>query len=89
MRWVSYALIAVLLMLQYRLWFGSGSLPESWRLKREISEQTISNERFAAINAELRREVEALKSEPELIEEYAREELGFIRRGETFFMVIE
>ena len=89
MRWVSYGLLIVLALLQYRLWFGDDSLPEAWRLQREISNQELANQRYAETNAGLRAEVEGLKTDAALLEEYAREELGFIRRGESYFLVIE
>jgi len=67
------AVLAVLfVLLQYKLWFGEGSMMEVWQLDRAIATQT-------AENAQLRERNQAL----------AARELGMIKKGETFFQVVE
>jgi cell division protein FtsB len=82
-------LIALLLTLQHRLWVGDGSLAEVWQLHRSIEAQKAENMRFAERNRGLQAEVRDLKQGLEAIEERARSDLGMVRRGETFFHVIE
>jgi cell division protein FtsB len=81
-------LIAVTLLLQARLWFGDGSITAIWRLQDEISEQTFENDRLRDRNQVLEAEVIDLKSGLESIEERARSELGMIKEGETFYLLI-
>ena len=78
----------VLLALQYRIWFGSGSLAEISSLKREIKAQQALNEALAERNRQLEIEVRELQQGSEGFEEKAREEMGMIKRGETFFLYI-
>jgi len=88
-RWLLAILLLVLAVLQYRLWFAEGSLAEQHRLERQVTEQTRFNRALRERNAVLEREVLELQSGTEGIEQRARTELGLVRRGETFFRVVE
>lgn len=79
----------VLLMLQYRLWVGEGSVAHRQSLKRQIETQQLENDQLKARNEALALEVKALKKGLEGVEERARQDMGMIKDGETFFMVIE
>ena len=46
-------------------------------------------EELQAENARLATEITALRSDPRAIERLAREELGFVRAGETVFLIRE
>ncbi|MCB1679740.1 MAG: septum formation initiator family protein [Halioglobus sp.] len=85
MRWLLFALLAVLAALQYRLWIAEGSLAEQCRLERQVRQQTLVNTRLRERNAVLEREVLDLKSGNRGLEQRAREQLGLIREGETFY----
>ena len=89
MRWLLIGLVCLLAVLQYRLWFAEGSLAEQHRLALLVEQQTRINEELAARNAVLEREVLELKSGNRGVEQRAREELGLIREGETYFHVLE
>lgn len=84
-------LVLVLLLgwLQYRLWFGNGNLPEAWELGEQVEAQRAENARLRERNDALDAEVRDLQQGYEAIEEYAREDLGMVREGETFYQVIE
>ncbi|WP_455204116.1 cell division protein FtsB [Kaarinaea lacus] len=82
-------LIVVLLILQYKLWFGDGNMREVWALQQAIEEQKRENDRLRERNAALEAEVQDLKQGLDAIEERARNELGMIKKDETFFQVIE
>jgi cell division protein FtsB len=84
-----YVLLALLLLLQYPLWFGSSSVVTLWRLEREVAAQKTDNARLRERNAALEAEVLDLKSGLTAIEERARSELGMIKKGETFFQTTE
>ncbi|KAA6187691.1 cell division protein FtsB [Thiohalocapsa marina] len=89
MRWVILTLIALLGLLQYRLWIGEGSVEELYALRAQIQDYRNEIERLRSRNLALAAEVEDLKTGLEAIEERARSELGMIQRGEVFLQVIE
>lgn len=82
-------LVVLLVSLQFKLWFGDGNLVEVWRLQQAIETQQIENKGLKERNVALEAEVKDLKQGIEAIEERARSELGMIKKGETFFQVIE
>jgi len=89
MRWVAGLLLLLLLGLQYRLWFGEGSFAQKSDLNRRVEQQREVNQRLQSRNATLASDVQDLKSGLDGIEERARSDLGMIKKGETFIMVIE
>ncbi|MCV6620787.1 cell division protein FtsB [uncultured Pseudoteredinibacter sp.] len=89
MKWISILLLLLLLGLQYRLWVGEGSYAHIARLERELEQQEQTNERLQQRNKLLEVEVEALRKGNEAIEEKARNDMGMIKEGETFYMVVE
>lgn len=82
-------LIVLFTALQYRLWIAEGSWADVTRLDRDIDEQERANERLKDRNRRLAVEVDELKDGMDSVEERAREDLGMIREGETFFMVVD
>ena len=92
MRWLRLlllALVALLGLLQYRLWFGNGGRQAVEVLDARVQEQGRQNEGLGQRNAALAAEVADLKSGEAAIEERARNELGMIRPGETFYRVVD
>lgn len=85
----TYILLALVALLQYPLWFSSGGLPAIWQLHREIEVQRAENQKLTERNRALAADVIDLKEGLEAIEERARAELGMIKKGETFFQVVE
>jgi cell division protein FtsB len=83
------ALILIFVYLQYRLWIGDGSMAALVRLEAEIEKQSAENSRLQERNQLLVAEVLALKNNADAIEERARKDLGMIKKGETFFMVLQ
>ncbi len=88
-RVVVYVLVALLLLLQYPLWFGNGSLRALWQLRHEIGAQKTENARLKDRNEALEAEVDDLKQGLGAIEERARSDLGMVKKGETFYQVVE
>ncbi len=89
MRILIAILLTVLVMLQYRLWVGKGSLAEVGNLKHEISQLDQELVKLKERNRALQAEVEDLRSGISAIEERARSELGMIKEGEIFYQVID
>lgn len=83
------ALIIILALLQYKLWFGNGSLTEVWRLRQAIQIQEKENTSLRERNQALSAEVKDLKQGLDAVEERARSELGMIKKNEVFYQVIE
>ena len=89
MRWLAAILALLLLVLQYRLWVGDGSMAEVKALRGEIRAQTAELDRLRVRNQNLEAEVLDLREGLEALEERARSELGMIKQGEMFLQVIE
>lgn len=89
MRWLLIALLVLLGVMQYRLWLGEGSLAERHRLQEQVEQQIRINEELRARNAVLEREVLELQTGSKGLEQRAREELGLVKEGETFYQLVE
>ena len=89
MRKLLILLLLLLAFLQYRFWFGDGSLQEVWELHREVEAQREENLRLRERNDALDAEVLDLQQGLDAIEEHAREDLGMVKEGETFYQVVE
>lgn len=89
MKWLILTLLILLVGLQYRLWVSEGSLADVVRLKEQIRVQELENARLRERNSVLATEVKGLKSGIDAVEAMAREDLGMIKPGETFFMVVD
>ncbi len=88
MRAFTALLVILLLLLQYRLWFGKNSVPDYLSLEQEVTRQQLDNEKLRQRNKLLYADTDDLKSGIEAIEERARNELGMIKENETFFRII-
>src|SRR5690606_5361662 len=89
LRIVLVLLLVLLAWLQYRLWFGNGGKREVAALQARVERQARDNAGLRQRNEALAAEVEDLKSGEAAVEERARNELGMIKPGETFYRVIE
>ncbi len=89
MRWLVWLLVVLLVLLQYKLWVGDGSFAEVWDLYQQVEMQRDENQQLRERNQALEAEVQDLKQGLGAIEERAREELGMIKEGETFYQIIE
>lgn len=88
MKYLLVALVALLGILQYRLWIAEGSLAEQHRLERQVTAQQAVNRELEARNAVLEREVLDLQSGNDGLEQRAREQLGLVREGEVFYQFV-
>ena|ERR1700716_2326612 len=80
---------ALILLIQYPLWFGKGGWLRVWHVEQDLSREKIKNSGLEARNAGLAAEVADLKQGTEAIEERARYELGMVRKDEVFFQIVE
>ncbi|MBI6549379.1 cell division protein FtsB [Xenorhabdus lircayensis] len=81
-------LLVLLGWLQYSLWLGKNGIHDYVRVKAEVDKQGIDNLKLKARNDQLFAEIKDLKGGQEAIEERARDELGMIRPGESFYRMV-
>lgn len=89
MRWLNICLLLLLVGLQCRLWIGAGSWAQVAALNRDIGQQREHNDRLINRNQLLEGEVISLKNGFDAIEERARDELGMLKQGETFYLIVD
>jgi cell division protein FtsB len=89
LRLILLVLVVLLAWLQYRLWVGNGGTREVAALQRQVEQQARQNAGLQERNDALAAEVADLKSGEAAIEERARNELGMIKPGETFYRVVD
>ncbi|MGV0034550.1 MAG: septum formation initiator family protein [Candidatus Azotimanducaceae bacterium WSBS_2022_MAG_OTU7] len=82
-------LLVAIVGLQARLWTGQGSFAHVDGLEENVSLRTAENESRRGRNAILKADILDLKQGLEAVEDIARSELGLIKKGETFFLLIE
>ena len=80
-------LLFIFSYLQYRLWFSEGSLSQLKIINQDIELAKKTNETLLNRNEKLAKEIVALQNGTELLEEYAREEMNMVRKGETFYLL--
>jgi cell division protein FtsB len=88
MRIIVYGMLALLVIIQYPLWFGKGGWLRVYELDRQVNKQMDKNDALAARNAKLSGEVKDLKDGTKAIEERARAEHGMSKDGEIFVQVV-
>ncbi|QYR52365.1 cell division protein FtsB [Lysobacter soyae] len=84
-------LVLLFILLQYRWWMGTGGRRDVADLKAKVEAQQKDNEARKQRNDALAAEVKDLTdpaSGGAAVEERARDELGMIKPGETFYRVI-
>ena len=88
-KWLIILGAVLFLQLQSRVWLGEGSIMQVLRLKKLIKTEQLANQRLVDRNDKLDVQVRALKHQPQALEEHARTELGMIKKGETFYLIID
>lgn len=88
MKWARLILLSLLCLLQYRLWFGKNSIPDYLAMQQEVIEQSRQNANLIQRNSLLKADINDLQIGLDAIEERARNELGLIKEGETFYRIL-
>lgn len=88
MKWLVTLLVVLLILLQYKLWFGEGNVGDVYRLRQEIAAQRAENSALKDRNAALEAQVKDLKSGTAAVDELARSQMGMIRQGDTFYQYV-
>lgn len=88
MRLFFILLLFVFALAQYHLWWGKNGMRDNQLLQAEVALAKESNAELQLRNKMMFSEIDDLKQGSEAIEERARNELGLVKEGETFFRVI-
>ena len=82
-------LIGFFLMIQFDIWLKDDGFSRVKELEQMIDSQTEETQKLKLRNEQLEQEIEELKSGTESIEEKARTDLGMIKEGEEFYLIVE
>lgn len=88
MRLITLALAALLILIQFPLWFGKGGWLRVADLEAQVEQAHKKNDELKARNAKLDSEVRDLRDGTGSVEERARYELGMIKQNEVFIQVV-
>jgi cell division protein FtsB len=89
MRMILGALLVLLLLLQYELWFSDGGIKTVWEIQKSISAQAQKNDQLDKRNQTLIAEIKDLQSGNAAIEARARNDLGMVKKNEVFYEIIQ
>ncbi|MBN8748500.1 Cell division protein FtsB [Xylophilus ampelinus] len=84
---VPIVLVLLLVLLQFQLWTGRGSVPEVAQLQKKLNDQKEANAKAQVANERLESEVNDLKEGIEMVEERARQELGMVKPNEILVQI--
>ena len=88
MKIIGWILLIIVTLLQYRLWFGKYSVAEYRQVNQQVESQRQQNAKLAQRNQLIKADIKDLSAGLEAVEERARNELGLIRDGETFYRIL-
>jgi len=89
MRVVTGIMVVLLLLLQYKVWFGDVGHVAADALRAQVDEQRLRAEELEQRNRLLTAEVMALKAGYAAVEARARSDLGMVKKGETFYLMTD
>lgn len=87
MRWVTYSLLALLVVVQVDYWFSRTGVFHVRGLREQLHEVQQANEQARMRNEQVQAEVRDLREGLEMVEDKARRELGMIRRDEIYIQI--
>jgi len=82
-------LVALLVVLQAKLWIGGGGIDNLWDLKSRLDSKKEKNYKLATRNQNASNKIKDLKTNDLEVEEQARVSLGMIKKDETYFNIID
>ena len=86
---MSLIMVLLLIFLQYKLWYGTTGVKNIIVLKKQLAGQTQINDALKKQNESLLRQIHYLRGSQDAIESRARQELGMIKKDETFYQVMK
>ena len=88
LRTIIFCLVGLVAALQYALWFGKSNVVDLIHLRHSVNELEQENLALRERNNRLHADVNEIKNRVEAIEARAREQLGLIKPGETYYQVV-
>ena len=82
-------LLVMLVSLQYKLWFKEDGLRGVRQMRSIVTLQQQELIALTERNEKLSANVQLIKSDPSIIEEYVRVNFSMVRPGETYYRIIE
>ena len=86
---LTLTLAALVIGLQYALWFGKSNVIDYFRLQQTVESLEAENLELQTRNDQLHSDVNEIKNRMEAIEARAREQLGLILPGETYYQIVD
>ncbi len=87
MKTIALVLAALLVLLQFKLWFSDVGLGKQSRLLANVAQQQTKEAELSERNDDLLRQIVALQSNFDAIESRARSDLGMVKHDEVFYFV--
>ena len=87
MRWITYALLALLVVVQVEFWFSRTGVFHVRGLRDQLEDLQQEGDQARARNEQVQAEVNDLREGLEMVEDKARRELGMIKRDEIYIQV--
>jgi len=84
-----FILLGILGFLQYRLWMEPGGIRDMVQLKKQLAVEQLQNEKLKKRNQMVLLQVQNLQKNQDAVEMRARQELGMIKKDETFYQVVK
>ena len=88
MKTIIAVLIILLLVLQYKLWFGKGSVPDIKNNEQQIALKQQENQQLQKRNNAMASEIKELKQGKTAAQERARHDLGMVKKDETYYQFV-
>lgn len=84
---VPLVLVLLLILLQYSIWTGRGSVGQVAELQKNLTELRAKNQQTEADIIRLRSEIQDLQEGVSIVEEKARYEMGLVKPNEIFVQI--
>jgi len=82
------ALVVLLLLAQYHLWFSQNGLLDMWRLRHQYKSIQANNVQLEKRNQHLMRVVNNIKHNQQVLGLQARRDLGMVDSDEEFYQIV-
>ena len=79
--------VVIVLLLVVSFFFDDMGFPRYWSLRHQVLQMERDIAELRNANAQMRIEADRLRHDPDRLEELAREQLGFVRKGETVYQL--
>lgn len=89
MKFLSLLVMLCIGFVSYDTWFGRNGIEQFRVVSVQVAEAKMKSEKLTMRNQAVLDEIADLNQDNLTVEELARDELGMIKSGETFYRVIE